>query len=73
MSQSLKVRLGDGPRGRREAILVMEDSQGSVQRMLVWVSNLAIDQKDLLVHLLQKDWALAITIQFPGFVQGRSC
>jgi hypothetical protein len=51
MNEDFKMRRRDGPADRREVILVVIDCDSSVQRMLSWVTNLAINEEDLLIDL----------------------
>lgn len=51
MDECFEVRSRDGPADRREAILVMEDGDISVQRVVSGVSDLTINEKYLLMNL----------------------
>lgn len=43
--------IADWPICRREAILVVIHGQGTVQRLLFWVANIAVDEQNLLMNL----------------------
>lgn len=51
MNEDFKMRRRDGPADRREVILVVIDCDSSVQRMLSWVTDLAIYEEHLLIDL----------------------
>lgn len=51
MNESFKVGCRDGPADRREVILMVEDCQIAVQRVLTRVADLAIDEENFLVDL----------------------
>lgn len=51
MNENFEMRGRDGPACRREIILVMEDGDISVQRMVSGVSNLTINEEYFLMNL----------------------
>ena len=51
MHKCFKVRVTDGPGCRWEAFLIVIYRQGTVQSLLVRISDLAVDEKDFLVYL----------------------
>lgn len=51
MDESFEVGSRDGPADRREAILVMEDRDISVQRVVSGVSDLTVNEEHFLVNL----------------------
>ena len=55
-----EVGFGDGPASRWEVqtILVMVDNQCTIERLLLWVTDLARNKKDLLVNLVWISWVL---------------
>jgi hypothetical protein len=44
----------DGPADRREIILVMVDGDTSIQWMMSWISDLAVNKQDFLMYLDSK-------------------
>ena len=60
MNENFEMRGRDGPARRWEIILVVENADISVQRMVSGVSNLAVDEEYFLVNL-RKDF-LAISL-----------
>ena len=53
MDQRLEVGITNWPIGRWEAVLVMTDCEIAVKGMLCGIGNLAIDEEDLLVDLVE--------------------
>ena len=51
MDQGFPMRVTDQPAGRGKMVLMVKDGDGAVHDLLVRVSDLAVDQQDLLVHL----------------------
>lgn len=73
------MRSVDGPADGREVILVMEDCNISVQRMISGVTDLAIDEENLLMNLEPSvsDWraweaaVLEIACSYPRIIGDR--
>lgn len=51
MNEGFEMGCRDGPADRREIILVMVDGDTSVQWMMSWISDLAVDKQDFLMDL----------------------
>lgn len=66
------MRVVDGPRRCRKAVLVMADNDGAVQRLLCRIADLAVDEENLLVNLKLESALLFMRLflrPYPGVIR----